>query len=52
MENGGGALLQKEWFIQAKDGKVEDYYSFDEKKTSMGKGQYGVVVKAIQKSNN
>jgi hypothetical protein len=47
-----GALIKKEWFIEGKEGRIEDFYSFDEKKTSMGSGQYGVVVKAIQKSNN
>ena len=27
-----GILLKKQWFIQSKPGKIENYYKFDTKK--------------------
>lgn len=27
-----GALIKRQWFIQARSGKIEDYYDFDKDK--------------------
>jgi calcium-dependent protein kinase len=48
MEKTDNMLIKREWFIREKEGKIEDAYQFDEKHP-MGKGQFGSVVKAVQK---
>lgn len=50
MQEKNDILLKKQWFINTKKGKIEDYYDFDIKKI-LGSGSYGSVIKGTIKGS-
>lgn len=44
--------VKKTWFIQSREGKVEDFYNTKANKEVLGTGTYGSVVKATTKDGN
>jgi len=44
--------IKKTWFIQSREGKIEDFYNTKNFKEVLGSGTYGSVIKASTKEGN
>jgi len=52
MENHDITTVRKTWFIQSREGKLEDYYNTDLKSDILGTGAFASVVKATTKEGH